>query len=273
MTDLDTSTDPGTDLHELMDRSLADLDTPTDRLYDGSLRRGRAVRRRRRARAALGGAAVLAAVAAIALPSLTGSRAVEGSVATDSGNPQPSLAEPPPGRWDMPGAVMLHRLEDLLPDNLSVTDADLGDEELAPGEHPSGGWLQVDLLDADGDPAGGLNVVLYPPFDATAAELNDRSTCDVPLDEGTTCIVLRDADGQVLGRTFRSASGDGVVVVREASVVGPEDAELYAAVSNSSDEKWGVDSTVDTATPPMTIPQLRALISDPHWQDWTPPNE
>jgi hypothetical protein len=271
MTDLDLNADAGRELHDLMERSLTDLPTPVDRLRSGSLRRGRVVRRRRRAGAALGGLAALAAVTAIALPSLTGSRASEGSIATEPPSSAPGYTEPPPGRWDMPGRVMLTRLQDLLPAGITTADANLGNEELAPGEEPHGGWLQVDLLDADGDRVGGLNVLLYPPYDASDAEIAQRNTCgdDVDPDAGT-CTVQHDAAGEPVGRTFRSPSDDGVVVTREVTIVGPEGAQLYAAASNSSDEKWGVGSSTDTTAPALTVAQLRDLISDPTWLDWTP---
>lgn len=258
-----------TDLHELMDRALDDLPTPTDRLRAGAIARGRSVRRRRLAGGVIGGVAVLAAVTAITLPSLTGSEPSEGSIATEPSSPQPRFEEPEPGRWDMPGGVMLNRLTDLLPAGLTTTDENLGDEDLAPGEEPGGGWLQVDLLDADGEPAGGLNVLLYPP-DTTGA-VRPITCRDADLDGGTTCTLQRDESGQVVGRTFRSPGDDGVVVTREVSLAGPDGAELYAAASNSSDEKWGIGSSTDATAPALTIAQLRTLIADPAWVDWTPP--
>jgi hypothetical protein len=272
MTHPDIDTDSGADLHDLMVRSLDELPTPTESLRSGSLRRGRAVRRRRRAGAALGGVAALVAVTAIALPSLAGSQATEGSIATDPSNSAPGFDEPPPGRWDMPGRVMLNRLHDLLPAGLTTADENLGDEEMAPGQKPGGGWLQVDLLDADGDAVGGLNVLLYPPDDASDA-VTRRIDCstDVDLDGGSTCTLQRNVAGQVIGRTFRSPSDDGVVVTREVTIVGPDGAELYVAASNSSDEKWGIGSSTDTTAPALTIAELHALISDPTWLDWTPP--
>jgi hypothetical protein len=269
----DPGTDSGTDLHDLMVRSLDDLPTPADRLRSGSLRRGRALRRRRRAGAALGGVAALAAVTAIVLPSLSGSRATEGHLATEPSDSTSQFDEPPPGRWDVPGRVMLNRLQDLLPPGLTTTAENFGNDELGPGEKPHGGFLQVDLRDTDGDPAGGLNVLLYAPTDTGDADATPHISCegDVDLDGGTTCTLQRDASGQVVGRTFRSPSDDGVVVTREVRIVGPDGAELYAAASNSSDDKWGIGSSTDTAAPALTIAQLRDLISDPTWLDWTPP--
>jgi hypothetical protein len=148
-----------------------------------------------------------------------------------------------------------------------------GNEELAPEEKPGGGWLAVDLRNADGDPVGGLNVLLYPPSDASDADATQRISCDVDVDlyGGTTCTVQRDAAGEPVGRTFRSPSADGVIVTREVTVIGPDGAELYAAASNSSDDKWGLGSSTDTTAPALTIAQLRDLISDPTWLDWAPP--
>ena len=61
MTDLDS----GADLHDLMDRALSDLPTPTDRLREGALRHGRPLRRRRRMVTGLASVAVVAATAAV----------------------------------------------------------------------------------------------------------------------------------------------------------------------------------------------------------------
>jgi hypothetical protein len=262
-----TDPDLSTGLHDLMVRSLDDLPTPTERLRSGSLRRGRAVRRRRRAGVALGGVALLATVSVVVLPALAGSQADEGTVATDPGNPQPRSAEPPPGRWDMPGGVMLHRVEDLLPDGMTTTDENLGDQELAPGEEPGGGWFATDLVNEDGDTVGGLNIVLYPPADDHGAFIDDHTTCPEPA--GTACTELLDGDGNIIGRTSRFDTAG--VIVREVTLIGPDEGLLYIADSNSADDKWGEGSTVAAAAPPLSFAQLRMILSDPTWLDWTPP--
>jgi hypothetical protein len=288
--ELDDELENHTDLHAFMDRALADLPMPSDRLQTGAVRRGRAVRRRRRAGAALGGLALAAAVTTIVLPSISGSAGTEGSVAHESGglpsasadgpraveSGMPSAApdgtsaqtyEPPKGWWDMPGPVMRDRLRELLPDDVTISSADFGNDDRAPGEKPHGGWLLVDVVDGTGAPAGGINVLLYAPQDDGGAFVEERTTCPGNLTGADSCTELRDGD-QVIGRTSRWHQGG--VVVREVTLRGPDGAVLYIADSNSSDDKWGAGSSVDTAAPPLSIAQLRTVVDDPTWQDWKP---
>lgn len=252
-----------TDLHDYLDRTLADLDVPTDRLRTGAVSRGRVLRRRRRALATLGGVAVTVLAAGLALPSLAGTDDADQRVAHDTGGPSPDTYVRPEGWWDMPGGVMRDTLVHLLPARSTVTDENLGNEELAPGEEPSGGWVQVDVL-VEGEPAGGVNVVLYPPFD-TSSFAEDVTTCAGDASEAETCTELRDGG---TGRLIRWET-DGVVTL-EATWLLPDGGIVYAAASNSSDEKWGVDSTTDRAAPPVRPAQLVDIAASPLWQEWTP---
>lgn len=260
MTDLDT----GADLHALMDRALADLDTPTTRIHDGSVRRGRTARRRRRAGAVLGGVAAAAVVTALVLPSLTGSPSTEGSVAHDSGTEAPHVDGPPAGWWDMPGARMRDRLAGLLPQGLSITDANLGNEDLAPGDEPHGGWLQVDVANAAGRPAGGVNVLLYAAPGDGGEFVHERTTCPGNLIRPDLCSEQYDDAGDLVGRSSRWAAGG--VVVLEVTRFTPDGALVYLAASNSSDDKWGRGSATDGEQPPVTLAQLRRIAEDPAWQ-------
>ncbi|GAB6985753.1 hypothetical protein [Nocardioides pyridinolyticus] len=251
-----------TDLHEFLDRTLADLDVPTDRLREGALTRGRVVRRRRRAIAALGGVVVTALAAGLTLPSLAGTDNADDRIAHDTGDPSPDTYVRPAGWWDMSGGVMRDTLAHLLPARSTVTDENLGDEELAPGDKPTGGWVQVDVLD-EGEPAGGMNVVLYPPFD-TSSFAEDVMTCPGNASEADACTELGDGTG----RLVRWETG-GVVTI-EATWLLPDGGIVYAAASNSSDDKWGVGSTTDRAVPPVRPAQLAEIAASPLWQEWTP---
>ena len=256
------------DLHALMDRALADVEVPTDRIQHGAVRRGRAVRRRRRGAALLGGLAVAATVAGLVVPTVAGTRSTEGSVAHDTATPSPGLYQPPAGWWDLPGAQMRDRLADLLPEGLRITDADLGDEDLAPGDQPRGGFVQVDVADDTG-PAGGLNVLLYAPQpDDAAGRAFVRRQISCPGNADVTparCTELRDSDGDVVGRSARWDT-EGVVVL-EVTRLTPDGAVVYAAASNSSDDKWGPGSSIDGERPPVTAAALRAIAASTTWQD------
>ena len=257
------------DLHDLMDRALSNLDVPTDRLHEGAVRRGRTARRRRRAGVTLGGVAVAAAVTALVVPTMTGSGSTEGSVAHESDHRDTTgpAYEPPPGWWDLPGGKMRAHLERLLPKGLTVTDANLGNDDLAPGEKLHGGWLEVDVADAEG-PAGGLNVLLYAPQPDTAdgrAFTRDRTTCPGDLVAPDECTEQYDDAGEPVGRTSRTVSGG--VVVLEVTRLTPDGALVYAAASNSSDDKWGRGSSTDGDRLPVSLAVLRAIADSPTWRE------
>jgi hypothetical protein len=265
MTDLDS----GADLHALMDRALSDLATPVERLREGAVRRGRPQRRRRRAGAALGGIALAVAAVAITLPAMTGGGSAPSDVASDPEPPPSASADRPAGWWDMPGRVMERRLDTLLPAGLTITDANLGNEELAPGEKPHGGFVQIDVADIEDGPAGGLNVMLYAPQpEDDAAFVQEQITCPGNLDRSASCTEMLNDTGGPIGRTSRWRAG-GVDVI-EVTQLMPDGGIVYAAASNSSDDKWGEGSSVDATAPPVTLGRLKAIALDPTWESWTP---
>jgi hypothetical protein len=257
-------TDLSNDLHDLIDRTLADLPTPTDRIRAGAVARGRATRRRHRAGAVLGGVSVAVLVAALVVPSVAGTEGDDRFAQDPSG--RPGSHESPAGWWDMPGAVMRDRLAAQLPEALRITDANLGDEELPPGEEADGGWVAIDVADEDG-PAGSLNVLLYPPFE-TSSFAHDVLTCPGNVPEANSCTVERDAQGKPVGRDVRWAR-QGVVNLAVTRLM-PDGAIVYAASSNSSDDKPGLGSSTDRPRPPIGLLGLGTIAEDPTWQDWSP---
>jgi hypothetical protein len=167
----------------------------------------------------------------------------------------------------MPGGVMRDRLDQALPNGLTITSADLGNSDRAPGEEPHGGWLQVDLADSAGAPAGGINVLLYPPSNDDGDAPDAQTTCPGNLTSYVTCTELH-GGGKPIGRA--STSDQSGVIVREVTRIGSDGGVVYAAASNSSDEKWGTGSSTDAPAPALTIAQLRHLVADQAWQDWEP---
>src|SRR5260370_42021424 len=105
---------------------------------------------------------------------------------------------------------MLVDLKALTPDGLSFADPVLTNDDHAPGEAAGvmRGWLQADVV-SQGQTAGGINIVLSPPANAT----EDRYTCPGNLTEPERCTVILDASGQIWGR--RSVTRMGAVTVLE----------------------------------------------------------
>jgi len=172
----------------------------------------------------------------------------------------------------MPGDVMLDRLGALLPPSLGIADANLGDEELAPGEKAQGGWLQVDLRDRRDRPAGGLNILLYPPSGDVEDEwVAQAITCPVDFDDGVegTCTEVLDDAGTPVGHVTRARTGD--VVVMDVTRLTPSGGILHVSVSNSSDEKWGLGSSIDRVEPVLDEAELTAIVLNPTWRDWSGP--
>lgn len=258
-----------TDQHEYreyMDQALADLDVPVDQLREASMARGRVVRRRRRAMGVLGVAAGVVLAAAVALPSIAGTDDAADHVAQDGGSPAPEARVRAGEWWNMPGGVMRDRLTELLPEGLTITDANLGDEDLAPGEKPTGGWVSADLLE-DGQPAGGINVILDPPSDGDSGG-GGVIPCPGESTDTDTCVMAQEADRPAPGSIVRSRSGD--VVTISLTHLLPDGGLVYVAASNSSDDKWGRGSSTDREDPALRAAELRAIAEDPTWQDWSP---
>jgi len=265
MTDLDS----GADLHALMDRALADLPTPTEQLHAGALRVGRPLRRRRRAGAAAVGVAVVAALAAVTVPFVGGSGPAPGQVATDPPANQPRTFVAHPGWWDMPVGEMHERLLTLLPDDVSITGYERVDTDHAPGE--SAAWSGVfagTLRDTSDIGPGSIEIFLTElPQDPTAlADVRAQHlSCD--LDDWTfdpqhppRC---RNGDfrgGRPYQRTV-TLTNDGITYTEVRRWTG--DGEIYAAVANSTQRKWGPPASA--ARPPLTLPDLVTIASSSSW--------
>jgi hypothetical protein len=268
MTDLDS----GSDLHDLMDRALTDLPTPVARLRDGATRQGRSLRRRRRTITAVAGTAVLAAAVAVVVPVLGGTGPRPGGVAVDpaSSQPQPFVAHP--GWWDAPVGEMRKRLVGLLPEDVTIAGYDRTNTEHAPGE--SSDWSGVftgALRDASDVGPGGVEIMLTElPQDPTAlADLRAQHlSCDlddwtfVDLEGRVQCEVGDLRGGRPYERTI-TFTDQGVTYSEVRRWVG--DGEVYAAVSNSTERKWGPPASA--ARPPLSLPELVAIVENPSWTE------
>jgi hypothetical protein len=277
MNDLDLADD----LHALMDRALADLPVPEQRLHGSALRTGRQLRRRRRLGVAAGGAVAAAALVAAALPSLAGSSdSTDGGVAVEpTPTPQVRPFEAHPGWWDMPVAEMRARLEVLLPEGVTIQSYDKRNTEAAPGEsRVFHGRFGAALRDADDAGPGSIEIMLYElPQDATAlADLRAQHlSCDgfpdtwdiaEPLADGASC-----EEGDVQGgRPYQRAIAfeDQGVEYRELRRW-TDRGEIYVATSSSTERKWGPPASAVHA--PLTPAELLEVGTSDTWTTWTPP--
>jgi hypothetical protein len=275
-----------TDLRERFERDLADLH-PTPGFEASVVSRGRRLRARRRGIRTVGALVATAAVGTVLVSLLGGADGTtsEDRFATDPPPAPPAeTAESPTGWWDMPARRMLTELEAMLPAGVTVARADLTSDGLDGPMKAIGSLFGV--LDAATGP-GTFQVLLYPPdpvgplpeaVTSTDAEGNDvtvvaaagqsngsRIACRAYM---TTCEPLLDGSGQVAGRL--STDTDQGTTYYEAALLGPDGGALYAYVADSTGEKPGYESPT-ASVPPLTLEQLRDLVTDAAWTAWEAP--
>ena len=264
----------GADLHDLMEHALSDLPTPTARLHAGALRHGRPLRRRQRAIGGLAAAAVVAAIAAVAVPFVDGTGSRAGDVASEP--PRPPRAEVPfvshPGWWDMRVGPMRARLLALLPDDVDLTSYEKVNTDHGPGETDAwSGVLRGTLRDATDVGPGSIEIFLVElPQDPSAlADLRrqhlscDPDVWDLTDPEDTVHCETGDVHG---GRPYQRTAtftDQGVTYTEVRRWTG--DGEIYAAVSNSTQRKWGPPASAVRA--PLTLPELVAVVDSASWTD------
>jgi hypothetical protein len=259
-------------VRDALHRATDDLTAPAASLTATATVRGRSLRRRRRAVAAAGSLCA-AALVAVPLGLTLGGISNPGSVATEptpTPAPTPSV-EPTPhlvdndGWAQMPAADMATAFEGLAPAGIGLTDVHLTNDDRAPGEPEtnSPGYLLADLT-VDGTPAGGLNVMLY-----VTGHRASKLTCPGNLAPADDCTEITGPDGEVIGR--RSVTIDGGALVNVVMLVRSNGGTVYVAASNSTDDKWGRDSSVAGPTVPLTLDQLQAIAEDDAWLGYEPP--
>lgn len=265
-------------VRDALHRATDHLTSPATSLTATAAVRGRSLRRRRRAVAAAGTFCAATLVAVPVVAALGGSNPTSSpQVATDpsptpSATPTPTPSvEPTPHLVDndawatMPAAEMATTFEGLAPAGIGLTDVMLTNEDRAPGEPEtnSPGYLLADLT-VDGVPAGGLNVMQY-----VTGQRSSKLSCPVNLTSVDSCVEITGPDGEVIGRRSVSTLGDTVVNV--VMLVRSNGGTVYVAASNSTDDKWGRDSTVAGPTVPLTLDQLQAIAEDDAWIGYEPP--
>ena len=274
-------------LHDLIERSLADVRGDAHRFEAHAVARGRTIRRRRRIAAGGAAVAVVASVAAVVVPAVSGDSGAERGLdpARQSGHRHPTSTDPGPGEsapvgwWSMPAGEVHDRLLPLLPAGVTVERFELAPDDRAPGEPAeSTGWLRTTLSTPTGD-TGDLEILLYPPDpsspdpsspDTVGGQPTAEQRISCPAADGPdkSCTEIVDADGHHVGRLLTWTPGD--LVVREATLAGDEGGVVYAATANSTDPKWGWGSSTSAAAPPLTLADLRAVVESATWTDWAP---
>jgi hypothetical protein len=206
------------------------------------------------------------------VPILGGTGPTAADVATEP-KPRPPQPHPfvaHPGWWDMPVPEMRERLVALLPDDVEITAYDRVNTDHAPGEsNQFAGVFSGTVRNATDDGPGSLEIMLTElPQDSVAlAEVRTQHlTCDlddwefVDLDGPVKCEVSDLQGGRPFQRTITyTDQGVTYVEVRRWTDGG----EIYAAVANSTQRKWGPPTSAVRA--PLTASELTAIAVSSSW--------
>jgi hypothetical protein len=243
-------------LTTLLDRAVAGLDSPTERLVRGGLERGRRLRRRRRLIQGGTGGALVGLIAAVVVsivpggsPAATLAPGGQTPAGTDSSKaPSTAHRASTPAKESISPQLLARTAIDLLPREGKISD--LHGRAMA-------GDVLAEFVYNDGNGAAQINVSIAFRQDG-ADGVDDSCNPSDPV-YAETCRTT--PDGSRIG-TFvatRATTQYSVYVVR------PDHVQVLMSAFNAVQEK---DSAPTRSAPPLSIAQLTTLVSDPSWTPW-----
>ncbi|WP_034267326.1 hypothetical protein [Actinospica robiniae] len=224
-------------------------------LYQGSLRRGHAIRRRRRVTAGLGAglAACVAAVLAVTLPGSGSGRAVASPIGTASvsasADPTASAATSSASATPTGTALVLSTLEEMLP----AATTTLSGPEGGPGivgpvkDYDTGLWMMWADMTVQASGAKGDSLLVFSLYDGAWA----RSCADVGDRTGIGGCTSRSLDGGTLFRVIRN------------DPYSPTEIFVWLSPSGFTTEVLFTSQAV--ADFPLTTSQVEAVLTNPFW--------
>ncbi|MGA5823408.1 hypothetical protein ACPC54_36775 [Kitasatospora sp. NPDC094028] len=255
------------DLLVAMTRTGEGFRTEQGELVAGGYQLGRRRWRRRSAAAVVGGAAALALVGGSAFylsGSTGGSPAAADTVSaasapsTGAAGTAPATATPAaaPAAKPISGAEVLATFQALLPKG-QVTDA----QGHGTDEHKGiGAYAQLVFDDGQGKSLMGVSLQKHRPSQ------NQPRTCpaDFTINWIDSCAVTTLPDGSTLMLNQGHEYSDHRATTKEwfASLTRPDGAEIFFNEWNAAQEKGAPDSR---PTPPITLDQMKALVTDKSW--------
>ncbi|MFC6288263.1 hypothetical protein ACFP3Q_09275 [Nocardioides sp. GCM10027113] len=257
----DTGADGPRDLVALLERSMAGVHAPVDRLEAAARARGTTMRRRRRAGAALVSVAAVTTLG-LGLPHVLGP---ESRTAQPPAAGQPTTeAEPSHPWWEMPEQQMRRQLSRLLPDHVRVDST----KQAEPGSR--GGALVATVTNTAAG-TGMVDVLLSPPAPPSAGisadgepTVADRLSCPGNLGATDECSVLLDDEGAPYARLASQTVGE--ITILSAEVLAPDGGMVYVATANTLDDKWGEASTPWGPEPPVGMDDLLVVAESASWR-------
>jgi hypothetical protein len=255
-----------TQLSLLMNRAVATLDAPTELLVRGGLERGRRLRRRRRLLQAGTGAALVGLIAAVVVSLLPGT-APAGSLQAPTRTRQSAAVLPTPrdtataatrAPVSISPQLLAQTAVGLLPRHGTITDLH---------GRGSAGTVLAEFVYDDGHGAAQVDVSIGFAQDGVSG-IEDKCRPNDP-NSTETCTVR--PDGSHLA-TFRgkeySYPHDPNATEYSAHYVRDDGVEIDASEWNSPQEK---DAATTRSAPPLSMPELVALVADRSWTPWVTP--
>lgn len=246
-------------LTDQMHRAVDDAHLDVDALVAGSRRRGLAIRRRRQALSVIGGVAAvgLAATTMQALGAFSGGAPrPAGEATTFAGSPTPTPApqdstRPATGRATAAALLSLVRAEQP------------GEAWGFQGQSPdpvgeAATWATFDWKPATGGTGTPVQINVQPGFEPDPGFYSCAGRGGV-----TRCSVTRLPDGALLMRyEMQQRTSAGLAVDRTVDRLGADGVRVVATSTNRDDIEKG---RVVRSQPPLSYPQLRAVVSARWW--------
>ncbi|MGW8882114.1 hypothetical protein ACWGRV_08235 [Streptomyces sp. NPDC055663] len=273
------------ELNKVMGEAVGDVRPPTRALVDGATRQGRRMRSRRRIAVGVGVLAVAGVVAGASLfgayfPTYTddvetlsvGPGAKPGKVTIPDFSKLPKNPQPPAGTERITGRATVQTLKELMPQERTL--------EYESQQSPTMGYEVFGRLRTEGWPAGAeVQVNLQPGFGrdmfvqqqhATepAHTLKGFYSCEHRVPEGgkmSACGVSNLRDGSVL-MVYEDRSG--LLLRRHADLLRTDGTRVVVGTSNGADIE---DGPVVDLDPPLSLDELRSIVTSSRWQYFVDP--
>ncbi|MET8129158.1 hypothetical protein [Streptomyces sp. NPDC005231] len=271
-------------LNKVMGEAVGDVRPPTRALVDGATRQGRRMRSRRRIAVGAGVLAVAGVVAGASLfgayfPTYTdgvetlsaGPGAKPGKVTIPDFSKLPKNPQPPAGTERITGRATVQTLKELMPQERtsgyeSQGGPPMGYEvfgRLTTEGWPAGAEVQVNLQQSFG-----RDMFVQQHGTELAHTLKGFYSCEHRVPESgkmSACGVSNLRDGSVL-MVYEDRSG--LLLRRHADLLRTDGTRVFVGTSNGADIE---DGPVVELHPPLSLDQLRSIVTSSRWQYFVDP--
>ncbi len=242
----------------LLERAVAELQSPTERLVRAGLARGRRLRRRRRAIQSGTGVALVGLITVVVVSIVLGGspsalrpagRAHAGTGPTSA--PSHVHRASAPAMQSISPQLLAERAIKLLPHNGTITDLH---------GRATAGDVMAEFVYDDGNGAAQIEVSMGFRQDGADGVDDSCNPSDPVYTE--TCTTTRDGSHVGTFVAIRGTTQYSVYVVR------PDHVQVSMTAFNAPQEK---DVAPSRPAPPFSLARLTTFVSDPSWTPWVSP--